>query len=123
MMAPVWRGEGLGRKGKLGLAPGEMNRKVYTYVGPEDPVNTMTITSARQGFLELSDAVQDEPIMVTKHGHPVMALLSVQQFEGMVETIEILSDQVFSKRLQKSLEQARQGRAVGLAEAASRLGL
>jgi hypothetical protein len=34
-----------------------------------------------------------------------------------------LSDQVFSKRLQKSLEQARQGRAVGLAEAASRLGL
>ena len=86
-------------------------------------MNTMTITTARQGFLELPEKVQDEPLLVTKHGRPVMTLLSVEQFEGMVETIEILSDQVFSKRLQKSIEQAKTGKTVSLAEAAARLGL
>jgi prevent-host-death family protein len=86
-------------------------------------MNTMTITTARQEFLDLPEAVQDEPLFVTKRGHPVMALLSVEQFEGMVETIEILSDQVFSKRLQKSLEQAKTGKTLSLTEAAARLRL
>lgn len=86
-------------------------------------MHTMPITAARQEFLDLPEAVQDEPLFVTKHGRPVMTLLSIEQFEGMVETIEILGDQVFAKRLQKSMEQAKTGRTVSLAEAAARLGL
>ncbi len=86
-------------------------------------MHTMPITAARQEFLDLPEAVQDEPLFVTKHGRPVMTLLSIEQFEGMVETIEILGDQVFAKRLQKSIEQAKIGQTVSLAEAAARLGL
>ena len=86
-------------------------------------MNTMTITTARQGFLDLPEKVQDEPLFVTKHGRPVMTLISVEQFEGMLETIEILSDQVFSNRLKKSIEQARTGKTVSLEAAAARLGL
>ncbi len=86
-------------------------------------MSTMSITHARQGFLDLPDAVQDEPIVVSKHGRPVMAILSVEQYEGMLETIEILRDQVFGKRLRRSIAQARKGRTVSLDEAASRLGL
>jgi prevent-host-death family protein len=86
-------------------------------------MNTMTITSARQGFLDLPEAVQDEPLFVTRHGRPVMTLVSVEQFEGMIETIEILSDQVFAKRLLTGVEQARDGKTVSLAMAAARLGL
>jgi len=86
-------------------------------------MNTMTITNARQGFLDLPEAIQDEPLFVTKHGRPVMTLVSVDQFEGMLETIEILSDQVFAKRLQKSIEQSKSGKTVSLEEAAVRLGL
>lgn len=86
-------------------------------------MNTMTITTARQGFLDLPEAVQDEPLFVTKHGRPVMTVVSVDQFEGMIETIEILSDQVFSKRLLTGMEQARNGKTVSLATAAARLGL
>jgi len=83
----------------------------------------MTITTARQGFLELPEKVQDEPLFVTKHGRPVMTLLSIEQFEGMVETIEILSDQVFAGQLRESIEQARAGNTVSLEAAAARLGL
>jgi prevent-host-death family protein len=86
-------------------------------------MNTMTITTARQGFLELPEKVQDEPLFVTKHGRPVMTLLSIEQFEGMVETIEILSDQVFAGQLRESIEQARAGNTVSLEAAAARLGL
>ncbi len=86
-------------------------------------MQTMTITNARQGFLDLPEKVQEEPVFVTKHGRPVMAVISVEQFEGMLETIEILEDQPFVKRLQKSIEQARRGQTVSLEEAATRLGL
>ena len=86
-------------------------------------MHTMTITNARQGFLDLPEKVQEEPVFVTKHGRPVMAVLSVEQFEGMLETIEILEDQPFVKRLQKSIEQSRLGQTVSLEEAATRLGL
>lgn len=86
-------------------------------------MNTMTITTARQGFLDLPEAVQDEPLFVTKHGRPVMTLVSIDQFEGMIETIEILSDQVFAKRLLTGMEQARNGKTVSLTTAAARLGL
>lgn len=84
---------------------------------------TISITHARQGFLDLPDAVVDEPIVVSKHGRPVMALLSMEQYEGMLETIEILQDQVFGRRLRKSLEQAKKGKTVGLDIAAARLKL
>ena len=90
---------------------------------PGDPVHTMTITTARQGFLDLPETVQEEPVFITKHGRPVMTVLSMDQFEGMLETIEILSDQAFAKRLKKSLEQARTGKTVSLKDAQARLGL
>lgn len=86
-------------------------------------MHSMSITNARKEFLELPAAVQDEPIFITKRGHPVMTMLSMDQFEGMLETIEILSDQVFAKRLQKGIAQAKAGKTVSLEEATSRLGL
>lgn len=86
-------------------------------------MHTMTITHARQGFLGLIETVQEEPIFVTKHGRPVMAVLSMEQFDGMLETIEILEDRPFLKRLKKSLEQARLGQTISLEEAEARLGL
>lgn len=86
-------------------------------------MNTMPITTARQEFLDLPKVVQDEPVFVTKHGRPVMTVLSVEQFEGMLETIEILSDQVFAKRLKVSIDQARAGKTVSLEDVRARLGL
>lgn len=84
-------------------------------------MHTMTITNARKEFLDLPEAVQDEPLFVTKRGRPVMTMLSMDQFEGMLETIEILRDQVFSRRLQTSLEQARAGMTLSLEEVVARL--
>jgi antitoxin YefM len=99
------------------------HKSVHFPGAPERLMLTMSITNARKGFLDLPDLVQDEPVFVTKHGRPVMTLLSSDQYEGMLETIEILSDQVFAKRVRKSIDQAKAGKTVSLAEAAARLGL
>lgn len=79
-------------------------------------MHTKTISNARREFLELPKEVQEEPLFITKHGKAVMTLLSIEQFEGMQETIEILRDQVFSRRLQHSVEQARAGKTLTMDE-------
>jgi PHD/YefM family antitoxin component YafN of YafNO toxin-antitoxin module len=56
-----------------------------------------------------------------KYGHPVMVVLSIDQFEGMLETIEILSDNSLIERLQKSIEDARAGKSLSMDEAQARL--
>lgn len=84
-------------------------------------MHTMSITTARKEFLDLPEAVLDEPLFVTRRGRPVMTMLSMDQFEGMLETIEILRDQAFSRHLQTSLEQARAGRTLSLEEVVAQL--
>lgn len=86
-------------------------------------MTTLTITQARQAFLGLPEQVQDEAILVTRHGRPVMAVLSAEQFEGLMETLEILSDQAFSQRLTKSIQQAKEGKTKSLADVRKRLGI
>jgi antitoxin YefM len=86
-------------------------------------MHTMTITNARKSFLDLPEAIQDEPVFITKRGRTVMTLLSVEQFEGMLETIEILSDQTFAKRLRKGMQEAKDGKTLSMKDAKARLGL
>lgn len=107
----------------LGLMQQNVQISVHFRNPQEGPMRTLPITAARKDFLDLPEAVRDEPLYVTRHGRPVMTLVSVDQFEGMLETIEILSDQAFAGRLRKSLEEGRSGKTVSLAEAAARLGL
>jgi prevent-host-death family protein len=52
----------------------------------------LTITEAQQQILHLPDDVQQEPIIITKHGKPVMAAISFEQYESLLETLAILSE-------------------------------
>lgn len=79
-------------------------------------MRTLTITEARREFLGLADEIREEPITVTKHGRPVMTLLNTEYFESLLETLDILSDTVFSSRLMKSLDDAKAGRTRSMAE-------
>ncbi|MEW5857327.1 MAG: type II toxin-antitoxin system Phd/YefM family antitoxin [Cyanobacteriota bacterium] len=83
----------------------------------------LTITEARRQLLELPDELTDEPVIITKHGKPVMAALSYEQFESLMETLEILSDRQFANRLQESIAQAERGETVSWKEAKAKLGL
>jgi antitoxin YefM len=70
---------------------------------------------------ELPDQLEGDSLIITKHGKPVMAAMSFEQFENLMETLEILSDSSFAEKLRASLAQADQGESVSLDEVEARL--
>lgn len=83
----------------------------------------MTITDARQQFLSLPDVVEEEPLAIAKRGRPVMVTMGYEHYESMVETLDILSDQAFSQRLAKSIQESKDGKTSSLKDVRKRLGL
>ncbi|MFM7373052.1 MAG: type II toxin-antitoxin system Phd/YefM family antitoxin [Cuspidothrix sp.] len=83
----------------------------------------LTITEAQQQILDLPDDVQQEPIIITKHGKPVMAAISFEQYESLLETLAILSDKEFTQQLQESITQAHRGETISWNDAKLKLGL
>ena len=83
----------------------------------------LTITEARRQLLDLPDELNDEPVIITKHGKPVMAALSFEQYESLLETLSILSDRNFANQLQESIAQAERGEIISWEEAKAKLGI
>ncbi|MBW4504612.1 MAG: type II toxin-antitoxin system Phd/YefM family antitoxin [Scytonema hyalinum WJT4-NPBG1] len=83
----------------------------------------LTITEARQQLLDLPDELKDEPVIITRHGKPVMAAISFEQYESLLETLSILSDRKFAERLQESIAQAEQGKTISWNEVKAKFGL
>ena len=74
----------------------------------------MSITEAKTRLLDLVRYLKekDDIVAITKNGVPAAVLLSVEKFEGLLETIDILSDEKAVKSLRRSLREARAGRWV-----------
>ena len=72
------------------------------------------ITEAKSQLLDLVRNLQaeDDIVAITKNGVPAAILLSVERFEGLLETIDILSDEGAMTSLRRSLREARAGRWV-----------
>lgn len=83
----------------------------------------LTITEAKQQLLDLPDELKDEPVIITRHGKPVMAALSFEQYESLLETLSILSNRAEAKRLQESIAQAERGETISWEDAKAKLGL
>ena len=70
------------------------------------------VTEAKNRLLELVRDLQakDDIVAITKNGIPAAVLLSVERFEGFLETIDILSDERAMRSLRRSLREAGAGR-------------
>ena len=82
----------------------------------------LTITEARKNLLNLPDELADEPIIITKHGKPVMVTFSYEQMESLLETLEILEDKEFASQLAASIEQEKNGETTSWSDAQAKLG-
>jgi len=84
----------------------------------------MTITQARNSLMKLPDKTAgNEIIAVTRRNKEVMALMSWELYEGLLETIEILADPEFMGQIKKGLENIELGKTYSVKEARNRLGL
>jgi antitoxin YefM len=83
----------------------------------------LTITETRKQLLDLPNQLTDEPVIITKHGKPAMVALGYEQFESLMETLEVLSDPDLVATLRQSMAQAERGETISLDDAIGRLEL
>ena len=85
----------------------------------------LTITEARRALLDLPARLAKAPdkvLSITRHGRPVLALLSWDLYESIIETLEVLSDPETTGALRASVEDISKGRVVSHEAARKRLG-
>ena len=81
-------------------------------------VNTITLKELRPELPKVIkgiDAKLDRYI-VTKRGKPIAVMLSPDDYDGLLETIEILSDKETAKRLKKAKQEIKTGKTITLEE-------
>jgi prevent-host-death family protein len=67
------------------------------------------VTKAKSLLLEIIRRVErdDDTIAITKKGVPIAIILSMGKFRGLLETLDILSDEKAMSSLQKSIQEAK----------------
>ena len=70
------------------------------------------VTKAKSSFLDIIRKIDgsEDAIAITKNGVPEAVLLSMKKFEGLLETLDILSDEKAMKSIKKSIKDAQQGK-------------
>lgn len=79
-------------------------------------VNTITLKALRP---QLPAVMRDidtklDRYIITKRGKPVAVMMSVDDYEGFLETMEILTDKEAVKRIRRSQEEIRKGKTISL---------
>ena len=74
----------------------------------------ISVTEAKNRLLDLIRQLKNrhEVLAITRDGIPAAVLLSMEQYEGLMETLEVLTDQKAMRSLSRSLKQAQTGQWV-----------
>ena len=64
------------------------------------------VTQAKSMFLDLIREIKntDDIIVITKNGVPETVLISMDKFQGLIATLDILSDEKAMKSIRKSIQ-------------------
>lgn len=74
------------------------------------------VTKAKANLLDLVRKIKDsdDTIAITKNGIPEVVLISMNKFQGLLETMDILSDEKAMKSIRKSIREAEKGMWIDL---------
>lgn len=74
--------------------------------------NILPVTAVKRDLLKLLKQIQQggDALMITKDGKAAGILMSPEEYEGLLETLEILSDKKLMSRLKKAEDDFRRGR-------------
>jgi antitoxin YefM len=80
-------------------------------------MTTLTATDARREFFDVVKGATDKhQIYRIHHRRGSVVLLSEEDYDSMIETMELLSTPGFRQSLKKSVEQMRKGETVSFEE-------
>ena len=86
-------------------------------------VNTITLKKLRPDLPEVIKGIDEklDRYIITKRGKPVAVMMSVDDYEGLIETIEILSDKDAVKRIKRARKEIKEGKTVSLKKLRKRI--
>ncbi len=75
---------------------------------------TLPIITARDRLTSLPEelARNTDTVAVTRHGEPVLAILSWNLYESIVETLQIVGDRELMMQLRQSIKEADEGKTI-----------
>lgn len=75
-------------------------------------MTTLTVTEAKAHFLELirESGKRLERFVITKQGKPAAVVMNADEFEGWLETLEIMSDKKSLPGLRKARKELETGK-------------
>ncbi len=85
----------------------------------------LTTVNARRELTRLPEKLGAEPatVAVTRRGKPVLAIMTWADYQAILETLEILSDNDAIKQLRRSIKEVKEGKAIPWQKAKARLGV
>jgi antitoxin YefM len=77
-------------------------------------MTTVTLSEAKAKLARLLGEVEElgEHVLITRSGKPAGVLMSVDDYEGLLETLEILADSDLSRDIRQGLEEIEAGDTV-----------
>ena len=88
-------------------------------------VNTISVRELRPTLSKVIDNIHKkfDRYVITKRGKPEVVMMSIDDYEGLLETLEIESDPELMKRLKKAEEDMKKGKGKSLEQIHKELGI
>jgi len=87
----------------------------------------LAMAEARKQLPKLADALEKHPeigaVKITRHGKPVLAVLSWDLYESVVETMEIMSDPELMAAFRQGVKEMEEGKGIPWEQVKKELGL
>lgn len=77
-------------------------------------MTTISLSEAKDRLSQLvkETAETTEPFMISVHGRKEVVVISMEEYAGLMETIEILRNQKLVEKIQAGIQEARKGQLV-----------
>ncbi|MFT5365697.1 MAG: antitoxin YefM [Candidatus Latescibacterota bacterium] len=89
--------------------------------------STLSIGEMRKTINRLPEQLAESPetgaITITRRGKPVLAVLSWELYESVLETLEVMADEELMKVFKKSVQELETGQGIPWEEAQKELDL
>lgn len=74
----------------------------------------LTVTEAKKRFLDIVESIEmgHDMYTLTRNGKPTTIMMNLEDYESLIETIEILADPEIMKILKISEKQRKQGKLI-----------
>ena len=97
---------------------------MYSFIGGVKMTITIPLTELRPKLPKIMDRLSKyfDRCIITRHGKPEAVMLSEEDYESLLETLDILSDQKLMKEIKKAKEELRKGKGIPWEKLKKKLG-